>query len=84
MKRIYLLLIVAVALTIGSASLLAVDEALGRLGRLDSEAARIVELRFFGGLTEQEVAEVLGLSSRTVRRGWRAARIWLARELQSE
>lgn len=63
---------------------LAVDEALGRLGRLDPEAAGIVELRFFGGLTEQEVAEVLGLSSRTVRRGWRAARIWLARELQSE
>ncbi len=64
--------------------LLAVDEALGKLGRLDPEAAGIVEMRFFGGLTEQEVAEVLGLSSRTVRRGWRAARIWLARELQSE
>ena len=64
--------------------LLAVDEALGRLGRLDPEAAGIVELRFFGGLTEQEVADVLGVSPRTVRRGWRAARIWLARELQSE
>lgn len=59
----------------------ALDDALTRLAEFDSEAARIVELRFFGGLTEKETAQVMEVSSRTVRRGWRAARLWLAREL---
>jgi len=61
--------------------LLALDEALQRLHELDPELARVVELRFFLGLTEQDVAAALKVSTRTVERGWRAARIWLYREL---
>ncbi len=57
--------------------LLALDEALDRLAALDEQLARIVELRFFGQLTHDEIAEVLGVSSRTVERGWRTARAWL-------
>ena len=61
--------------------LLALDEALERLGRLDARRVRIVELRFFGGLSEEETAAALGLSTSTVTREWRLARIWLHREL---
>ena len=61
--------------------LLGLDDALNKLGTADPELSQIVELRFFGGLTEEEIAKELGVSSRTVRRGWRAARVWLAREL---
>lgn len=61
---------------------LALDEALGRLAELDSQQARIVELRFFGGLTIEEAAVVLGISSATVKREWRLARAWLRRELR--
>ncbi len=57
------------------------EEALTRLGDLDARACRVVELRFFGGLTEGEAASVLGVSERTVRGDWRAARAWLRREL---
>jgi RNA polymerase sigma factor (TIGR02999 family) len=60
---------------------LAVDEALGRLAALDAGQARIVELRFFGGLTNEETAEALGVSPATVKRGWAVARAWLFREL---
>jgi RNA polymerase sigma factor (TIGR02999 family) len=64
--------------------LLELDEALSRLTAIDVEAARIVEMRFFGGLTEEETAAVMGVSARTVRRGWSAARVWLARELSTD
>ena len=64
-----------------SVDLLALDEALGRLERLDSKAARLVELRFFGGLTIEETADAMGISPATVKRHWTLARAWLAREL---
>jgi RNA polymerase sigma factor (TIGR02999 family) len=64
--------------------LLALDEALSRLSRMDPEAGRIVEMRFFGGLSERDIANALEVSTRTVRRGWRAARVWLARELEPD
>jgi RNA polymerase sigma factor (TIGR02999 family) len=57
--------------------LLALDVALSKLETLDPRAARVVELRFFGGLTEDEVAEVVGISTITVKRDWKAARAWL-------
>ena len=63
--------------------MLALDEALSKLERNDPRAAKVVELRFFGGLTEDEVAEVLGVSAITVKRDWRAARAWLIGRLQS-
>lgn len=61
--------------------LIALDEALQRLEALDARQARIVEHRYFVGLTAQETAEVLGVSEATVNREWRAARAWLRREL---
>ena len=64
-----------------SADLLALDEALERLGVLSPRQGRVVELRYFGGMTEQEVADVLDISSRTVRHDWQLARAWLHREL---
>lgn len=57
--------------------LLALDAALERFADIDPDNARIVELRYFGGLTVEETAGVLGVSTRTVERGWRAARAWL-------
>lgn len=60
---------------------LALDQALCKLAEIDARQSRIVELRFFGGLTESEVAEVLNLSPRTVKREWRTAKIVLYREL---
>ena len=60
----------------------ALDEALTRLAALDAEQARIVELRFFGGLTVEETADALGVSPATVKRHWTVARAWLARELE--
>jgi RNA polymerase sigma-70 factor (ECF subfamily) len=60
---------------------LAVDESLEKLKTIDKQQARIVELRFFGGLTNEEVAESLGVSRQTVQRHWAVARIWLRREL---
>jgi RNA polymerase sigma factor (TIGR02999 family) len=62
--------------------LVALDEALQRLAALDPRAARVVELRFFGGLSVEETAEVLGVSPRTIKREWRTARAWLHRELR--
>ena len=61
--------------------LVALDEALERLSTLDARLARVVELRFFAGLTEGETAEVLDLSPRTVRYDWVKAKGWLYREL---
>ena len=63
---------------------LAIDEALERLAVQDADQLRIVELRFFAGLTVEETAHVLGCSARTVRREWRLARAWLYRELQGQ
>lgn len=62
--------------------LLALDEALTALERLEPRQARMVESRFFGGLGVAETAELLGVSEATVLRDWRAARAWLARELR--
>ena len=60
----------------------ALDEALERLGALDPDQARLVELRFFGGLTVEETADAMGISPATVKRHWNVARAWLARELE--
>jgi RNA polymerase sigma-70 factor, ECF subfamily len=62
---------------------LALDEALEKLATIDERQAKIVELRFFGGLSVEETAEALGLSKRTVEREWTACRAWLRRELAS-
>jgi len=59
------------------------DDALSRLEQLDPRPASVVEMRFFGGLTEQEVADVLGISLATVRRDWEFARSWLLAQLDS-
>ena len=67
----------------GAADVLAVDQALERLTILDPDQARIIELRFFAGLTVEETAHVLQRSPRTVKREWRLARAWLYRELRS-
>ena len=64
--------------------LVALDEALRELAEHDEEKARIVELRFFGGLDREEIAEVMGISSATVTRRWRAARAWLINYLNFE
>lgn len=63
---------------------LAIDEALDILATLDPRQAKIVELRFFGGMTNEEVAEVLGISRATVDRQWRAVKAWLREQLESE
>ena len=67
-----------------SVEIQALDEALGRLAVFDSQQARIVELRFFAGLTVDEAADVLGVSNATIKRDWAMARAWLRRELERE
>ena len=64
--------------------LLALDHALERLAVLDARKGRVVELRFFGGLSLDETAEVMGISSPTVQREWRTAKAWLHRTLTAE
>ena len=64
--------------------LIAIDEALSRLAALDAEQARLVELRFFGGLSFEEVSEVLGLSLATVKRRWASARAWLGTQVAGQ
>jgi RNA polymerase sigma factor (TIGR02999 family) len=64
-----------------SVDVIAVDDALEKLSALDPEQARVVELRFFAGLTEDETAEALGISTRTVHRKWLSAKAYLHREL---
>ncbi|HEU4509773.1 MAG TPA: sigma-70 family RNA polymerase sigma factor [Pyrinomonadaceae bacterium] len=64
--------------------LLAVDQALERLAAIDAQQARVVELRFFSGLSVEESAEALGVSPRTVKRDWSVAKAWLHRELSRE
>lgn len=73
-----------VQLDVRCADVLAIDDALKRLAALDEGKARIVELRFFGGLTAQECAEALGKSLRTVERDWRFARAWLRTQLSDD
>lgn len=64
-----------------ASSLCALDDALESLSQLDPRRAKVIELRFFGGLSVEETAEVLEVSPQTVMRDWRLARAWLAREL---
>jgi RNA polymerase sigma factor (TIGR02999 family) len=64
-----------------SAELIALDEALGRLAAIDARKCRVVELRYFGGLSVEETAEVLGVSEVTVARDWKMAKAWLKREI---
>ena len=67
-----------------SADIVALDDALTTLAKLDRRQGEIVELRFFGGLTEAHIARVLGVSPRTVSSEWRLARSWLLRELNGD
>jgi RNA polymerase sigma factor (TIGR02999 family) len=64
-----------------SADLVALDEALTKLTEMDPRKGQVVEMRFFGGLSVKEVAEVLKVSDETVMRDWRLAKVWLLREL---
>ena len=64
-----------------SAELLALDAALTRLGAVDARKSRVVELRFFAGLTIEETAEAMGLNAATVRRDWTIAKAWLHRAI---
>jgi RNA polymerase sigma factor (TIGR02999 family) len=75
------------ALTIGperGQDLVALNDALDALAKLDERQSKVVELRFFGGLTEEEISEVLKVSTRTVRSDWRLARSWLLREMSKK
>lgn len=67
-----------------SPDLVLVDDALHALAEVDARKAQVVELRFFGGLTAEETAEVLKVSPETVRRDWKLAKVWLLRELSAE
>jgi RNA polymerase sigma factor (TIGR02999 family) len=66
-----------------SEEMLAVDEALGRLAALDPQQARVVEMRYYGGMTVEEAAEALAISPRTVKREWAMAKAWLRLEISS-
>ncbi len=72
-----------VSAVVGS-ELVAVDEALKQLAAVDARKSEVVELRFFGGLTVEETAAALGVSSETVMRDWKLAKAWLLRELSHE
>lgn len=67
-----------------NADIIALDTALDRLAQFDARKSQLVELRFFGGLTAEEAAEVMGSSLRSVNREWSLARAWLFRELRGE
>lgn len=66
----------------GDERMLALDEAMQRLAAADKRKAQVVELRFFGGMTNGEIAEVVGVSVDTIKRDWSFARLWLAREIK--
>jgi RNA polymerase sigma factor (TIGR02999 family) len=73
----------SIALTDDQSEMLeAMDEALGRLELVAARQARVVECRFFGGMSVEETAEVLGISPRSVKRDWSFARAWLRRDMQ--
>jgi RNA polymerase sigma factor (TIGR02999 family) len=65
-------------------AMVALDDALERLGALDPRLAKVVDLRFFGGLTEDQVAAALGVTTRTVQRDWAKARAWLHAQIAAE
>ena len=67
-----------------SAELIALDDALKELAEMDEQKSRIVELRFFGGLSIEETAEVMGVSAPTVKRQWRMAKAWLYGQVQRQ
>ena len=67
-----------------SAEVVALDEALNKLMQLDEQQGQIVELRFFGGLSVEEIGDVLGISRSTVKREWNVAKAWLAREMRRD
>jgi RNA polymerase sigma-70 factor, ECF subfamily len=67
-----------------AADVIVLDEALTRLAQVDPQHARVVELRFFGGLSIEETAEVLEISPATVKRNWNVAKAWLARDLRGK
>jgi RNA polymerase sigma-70 factor (ECF subfamily) len=67
-----------------SAELLALDDALNALAAVDEQKSRIVEMRYFGGLSFEEIAEVMGVSAVTVKRHWRMAKAWLYGQLQKQ
>lgn len=72
----------ALTLNVGhNAELVALDDALTALAHLHERQSKVVELRYFGGLTEEEIGAVLKVTPRTVRNDWRVARLWLSREL---
>ena len=64
--------------------LLALDRALDALASVDERKCRVIEMRFFAGLTVEETAEALGVSGDTVKRDWRLAKLWLLRELEGQ
>ncbi|HKV77888.1 MAG TPA: sigma-70 family RNA polymerase sigma factor [Candidatus Sulfotelmatobacter sp.] len=64
------------------AELVALDEALDKLSRIDEQQGRIVEMRFFGGLSIEEIGDVLGVSRSTVKREWNVAKSWLSRQMK--
>ncbi|MBL8208404.1 MAG: sigma-70 family RNA polymerase sigma factor [Blastocatellia bacterium] len=65
-----------------SADLIALDDALKTLANMDAQQCRVVELRYFGGLSIEETAEVLGISPATVKREWNSAKVWLHHEIK--
>ncbi len=65
----------------GDIDVLMLDDSLRRLAEMDEQQGSLVELKFFGGLTNEETADVLGVSARTIKRGWASARAWLAHDL---
>jgi len=73
----------SIALDDRDVDILSLDEALQKLASFDPEGARVVELRFFGGLTIEETAEAMSASPATVKRTWTAAKAWLYRELSA-
>ena len=70
------------SLSVSEVDLVALDEALARLSTFDARQARVVELKYFGGMTLDETAEVIGVSRVTVRRDWHIARAWLRSQLK--
>lgn len=83
-KRLTLQLTADVSTTSDELDLVELEDTLNRLAQLNERQAKVVELRYFGGLDVDETAEVLGVSPRTVKGDWRFARVWLARELEKD
>ena len=71
-----------VSAQVKSTDVIALDDSLSDLARLDEQQSRIVELRFFGGLAIEEIAEALGISASTVKREWNVAKAWLTRQMK--